>query len=116
MKIVVDTLSGRGLTFAEKLDYDVQLITDPINEPCILITRNVGLGKIPPTTTDFLDKNASLVRGVVVNGMKRYGPFYCKAADKIAKIYNLPIVAKIELSGSDEDVVTVTNYIVAIEK
>ena len=111
MIVVVDSRSGYGRQFAGKLGLPVQEISEPVTEPCLLITRNVGLGKIPPSTLAFLATSQAFVRGVVVNGMKRYGPFYCKAGDKIAKEYQLPLVAKIELAGLPKDVVRVKAWL-----
>lgn len=113
MIIVYDSLTGLGKKFAEKLDYPNRSISEQVNEPCILITRNVGLGKVPDTTTLFLEKNKEYVIGVIVNGNKKFGPFYCKAADKINKTYNIPIIKKISGDGNDEDVAYVKNYIIS---
>lgn len=111
MIIVYDSRTGQGMKFAQKLGYDIQSIDEPIHGDYILVTRNEGFGKVPQTTLDFLEKNHLLAKGVVVNGIKRYGPFYCKAADKIHKLYNIPIAAKIELAGNDEDVKRVQDFI-----
>lgn len=111
MIIVYDSLTGLGKKFAESLGYTVQGVDTDIQEACILITRNIGLGKIPDTTSLFLDQHKEHVVGVVVNGSKKFGPFYCKSADKINKIYNLSIIRKISGSGCDEDVDYVKNYI-----
>lgn len=111
MIIVYDSLTGLGKKFAESLGYSIQGIEEDIKEPCILITRNVGLGKIPETTSLFLDQNKEHVLGVVVNGSKKFGPFFCKSGEKINKIYGLPIIRKISGSGNDEDIDYVKNYI-----
>lgn len=111
MKIVVDSLTGMGLAFANKLGESVLKIDDVLEEECILVTRNVGLGKIPPTSSAFLDRQSGLVKGVVVNGMKRFGPFYCKAADKIHAQYGIEIIAKIETEGNEEDVAKVKAFL-----
>lgn len=111
MIIVYDSLTGLGKKFAEKLGYPTRRIEEYINEPCILVTRNIGLGKITDTTSLFLDTYQDYVVGVVVNGNKKFGPFYCKAADKINKHYNIPIIKKISGEGTSNDVVFVKDYI-----
>ena len=104
MIIVYDSLTGLGKEFAEALGYPGQPVGQGVNEPCILVTRNVGLGKIPETTIRFLDRHRAYVLGVVVNGSKKFGPFYCKAADKINNLYEIPVIRKISGSGSQEDI------------
>lgn len=111
MIIVYDSITGLGKKFSEALGYPTQSVDDNINEPCILVTRNVGLGKIPETTCLFLKQYKEFVIGVVVNGNKRFGPFYCKAADKINKLYNISVIKKISGSGNQEDIDFVKNYL-----
>ncbi|MGF7144376.1 protein involved in ribonucleotide reduction [Anaerotaenia torta] len=111
MIIVYDSLTGLGKEFAEALGYPVQPVGQGVDEPCILVTRNVGLGKIPETTSRFLDQHRTYVLGVVVNGSKRFGPFYCKAADKINNLYEIPIIRKISGSGSREDIDFVKHFL-----
>ena len=115
MVIVYDSYTGLGKKFAESLCYPTQSVEIRVNEPCILVTRNIGLGKIPDSTSQFLDRYNEFVRGVVVNGSKKFGPFYCKAADKINKEYNIPVIRKISGSGNEEDVSFVKNSLKAIE-
>ena len=47
MIIVYDSVTGVGKHFAESLGYPTQTIKEKLEEPCILITRNAGAGKIP---------------------------------------------------------------------
>lgn len=111
MIIVYDSLTGLGKQFAEGLGYPAQSVESAVAEPCILVTRNVGLGNIPDTTSLFLDKHKDYVKGVVVNGSKRFGPFYCKAADKINKLYKIPVLRKISGSGNQKDLGAVKEYL-----
>ena len=83
MKVVYDSRTGLGKKFAEKLRCAAQPVSAPVDEPCILVTRNAGLGQIPKPTQSFLEQYGHLVRGVVVNGSKRFGRFYCAAGPKI---------------------------------
>ncbi len=115
MIIVYDSLTGLGKSFSEALGYPTQSVNERVTEPCILVTRNVGLGKIPDTTSLFLDQYKEHVIGLVVNGNKKFGPFYCKAADKIHKLYNIPVIRKISGSGTQEDIDFVKNYVKAME-
>ena len=47
MIVVYDSNTGIGKRFAESLGYPTQTIKEKLEEPCILITRNAGAGKIP---------------------------------------------------------------------
>ncbi len=111
MIIVFDSITGLGKQFSESLGYLTQSVEGKVTGPCILVTRNVGLGKIPETTIRFLEQYKEHVVGVVVNGNKKYGPFYCKAGDKISKLYNIPVIRKISGSGNHEDVEYVKKFI-----
>lgn len=115
MIIVYDSYTGLGKQFSEALGYQTQSVDTSVNKPCILVTRNIGLGKIPETTSQFLEKYQKFVKGVVVNGNKKFGPFYCKAADKINKQYNIPVIRKISGAGTEEDISFVKNSLKAIE-
>lgn len=111
MKIIYDSRTGLGKQFAQSLSYPIADVTMPVNEPCLLITRNVGLGLIPKTTKNFLSQYHSFVIGVVVNGNKRFGKYYCKAGEKISERYHLPIVLNIEGAGTIEDTQVVKEFI-----
>jgi protein involved in ribonucleotide reduction len=115
MIIVYDSLTGLGKNFSEALGYPTQSVDTAVHESCLLVTRNVGLGKIPETTSLFLDQYKEYVIGVVVNGNKKFGPFYCKAADKINKLYHIPVIRKISGSGNQEDIDFVKDSLRAAE-
>jgi protein involved in ribonucleotide reduction len=104
VKIVYDSKTGLGKKFAEKLQHPVQSVTESVDGPCILVTRNVGRGKIPKTTEKFLNMHSAFVKGIVVNGDRRFGKCYCAAGPKIVEKYNIPIILNIEGEGSAEDV------------
>ncbi|MDR2042779.1 MAG: class Ib ribonucleoside-diphosphate reductase assembly flavoprotein NrdI [Clostridium sp.] len=104
MIIVYDSKTGLGKKFAEKLSCPTQSVTESVNSPCLLVTRNVGLGKIPKTTDKFLRQYHSFVKGVVVNGNRRYGRFFCAAGPKITEKYQIPVALNIEGEGSEGDV------------
>lgn len=113
LHIVYDSQTGLGKKFAEKLPYPSQSVDGKIELPCILITRNSGLGQIPKSTQLFLSQNSAYVKGVVVNGSKRFGMFYCAAVPKIEKQYRIPVIRKIEGEGTKEDVDAVIRFLQA---
>ena len=107
LKVVYDSKTGLGKKFAERVSDKAQPIFDPIDSPCILITRNVGLGLVPGSTKKFLKQYGKYVEGVVVNGDRRFGKYFCAAGPKIQKEFNIPIIRNIERDGNEEDVLQV---------
>jgi protein involved in ribonucleotide reduction len=110
LKVVYDSKTGLGKAFAEKVSEHTQPVSVPINTPCILVTRNVGLGMIPGTTKKFLKQYGKHVVGVVVNGDRRFGKHYCAAGPKIAKTFGIPVIRNIERDGNDEDVAEIKAF------
>jgi protein involved in ribonucleotide reduction len=115
VKIVYDSKTGLGKQFAGKLQSSVQSVSEGIDAPCILVTRNVGRGKIPKTTEKFLKQYSAFVKGIVVNGDRRFGKYYCAAGPKIEEKYHLPVIINIEGAGTDADVKKVREYIGQLE-
>lgn len=107
MRIVYDSKTGNVKRFVEKLGMDcVQINSDQqIDEPFILITYTTGFGQVPQTTKDYLRNKGHLLQGVVSSGNMNWGNFYGRAADLISEQYNVPILMKLELSGTTKDVV-----------
>lgn len=73
-------------------------------EPYILITYTFGFGEVPNLVKLFLSKNADLMRAVAVSGNRNWGEHFGGAGDVIARQYNVPLLHKFELSGTQEDV------------
>jgi protein involved in ribonucleotide reduction len=111
LKVVYDSKTGQGKKFAEKVSGNAQSVSEPLDLPCLLVTRNVGRGSIPGTTKKFLKQNAGYVVGVVVNGDRRFGEYYCAAGPKIQENYGLSIIRNIEREGNDEDVAEIKAFI-----
>jgi protein involved in ribonucleotide reduction len=113
MKIVYDSKTGLGQQFAESLDQTAQSIAyvNHLDEPAILVTRNVGRGKIPKTTKRFLKQFGHLVVGVVINGDRRFGASFCGAGPRIEKKYGIKVIRNIEGSGTKEDQAYLLNYL-----
>jgi protein involved in ribonucleotide reduction len=64
---------------------------------------------IPKSVKSFLNipQNRKLLRGIVGMGNKNFGDHYCKAADMIAAKTGAPVIAKVEIFGTDDDVARV---------
>lgn len=112
MLIVYDSLTGLGKKFSESLDYKSQPVKEKLSEKCILITRNVGSGKIPRTTKKFIRKHKELIVGFVNNGdREKHGETFCGSSDKLVKEYGLLLIKNIEGAGNDEDIKDVKAFI-----
>jgi protein involved in ribonucleotide reduction len=110
--------SGNTKRFVEKLNGNAVRI--PINysdsgnilmdHEYVLFVPTYGGGSeksaIPRQVRRFLnvESNRSLLRGVVGFGNTNFGEHFCKAADLISSKTGVPIVARVEIFGTDEDV------------
>ena len=110
--------SGNTKKFMEKLDGCS--IRIPINSDSgselvatreyVLFVPTYGGGSessaIPRQVRKFLNnrENRGLLRGVVGFGNTNFGEHFCKAAEIIASKTGVPIVARVEIFGTQEDV------------
>lgn len=71
---------------------------------------------VPRCLKEFLTTydNSKLIRGVVGIGNINFGSDYCKSADVISEKFNVPILGKIELAGTPDDVTTLIPKINAV--
>jgi len=109
--------SGNTKRFVEKLndnnairipiDRDRSSIT--VDQPYVLFVPTYGGGEgraaIPRQVRLFLNikENRRLLRGVVGFGNTNFGEHYCKAADLISAKTGVPVIAKVEIFGTEED-------------
>jgi protein involved in ribonucleotide reduction len=110
--------SGNTKRLVEKLSGTA--IRIPINgnssEPTIvandyvLVVPTYGGGNersaIPKQVRQFLnvEQNRSLLRGVIGTGNTNFGDNFCKAAEIVSRKTGVPIIARVEIFGTDEDV------------
>ncbi|WP_345806645.1 class Ib ribonucleoside-diphosphate reductase assembly flavoprotein NrdI [Bacillus pumilus] len=112
MLITYDSLTGNVQRFVDKIKNNTHLKATLIAEdtlitsPFIHITYTIGFGEVPKTTKTFLHSNKEMLRGISSSGNKNWGNNFGLAADKIATQYNVPILLKFELAGTDSDVAT----------
>ena len=110
--------SGNTKRFVEKLD-EYSAIRIPINwdaggltidRPYILFVPTYGGGEgraaIPRQVRHFLNiaENRNLLRGVVGFGNTNFGEHFCKAADLISAKTGVPVIARVEVFGTEHDV------------
>jgi protein involved in ribonucleotide reduction len=110
--------SGNTKRFVEKMDnvsIRIPINWDPaspvfVKEEYVLMVPTYGGGSersaIPKQVKSFLniEENRNLLRGVVGFGNTNFGDNYCKAAELIAQKTGVPVIARVEIFGTDDDV------------
>jgi protein involved in ribonucleotide reduction len=112
--IVVDSMTGLGKKFADKLGYpvfDIQTYQPQPEDAILLITRSVNMGEITSFSKVFLDQYAKLVIGVVVGGNRSWGKNFGAAGDKISLTYGIPLLLKFEGIGMPHEVSLVKSWL-----
>jgi protein involved in ribonucleotide reduction len=110
--------SGNTKRFVEKLnddsairipiDWDSGSIT--VDQPYVLLVPTYGGGEgraaVPRQVRLFLNikENRNLLRGVIGFGNTNFGEHFCKAADLISAKTGVPVIARVEIFGTDDDV------------
>ena len=122
MKVVYfSNYSGNTKKFIEKLNMDairIPIDWDPahpvyVNQEYVLMVPTYGGGSdnaaIPRQVRKFLNipSNRTWLRGVVGFGNTNFGEHYCKAAEMISSKTGVPIIARVEIFGTQEDVIQV---------
>ena len=84
-----------------------------VDQPYVLLVPTYGGGEgraaIPRQVRSFLNvrENRALLRGVVGFGNTNFGEHFCKAADLISAKTGVPVIARVEIFGTQDDVNTV---------
>lgn len=121
--------SGNTDRFVQKLD--VNSIRIPIsqdeNDPVlvksryILVVPTYGGGSeksaIPRQVRAFLNvsSNRDKLIGVIGMGNTNFGEHYCKAADMIAAKTGVPIIGRVEIFGTEDDVNTIKERLAMLD-
>ena len=115
--------SGNTKRFVEKLtdtarripiDYNSDADNLGISNPYILVTPTYGGGSektaIPRQVKAFLNKpeHRSFLVGVIGTGNTNFGEHYCKAAELISAKTGVPIIGRVEILGTPEDIEIIT--------
>jgi protein involved in ribonucleotide reduction len=120
--IYFSNVSGNTKRFVEKLEFPAkripikwddnsQLLAD---REYVLFVPTYGGGNdshtIPKQVAKFLNirNNRDLLRGVVGLGNTNFGTHYCKAAEMIATKTGVPLLYRVEILGTPDDVEQVT--------
>lgn len=120
MYIVVDSITGNSMKFAQKTGYPVMRIKDRKNiqekDKFLLITRCQNFGEIPMGTKLLLEKHADKIIAVAVSGNKNWGKHYGVSGDIIEREYNIPCILKFEGTGYPHEVELIKNYLEKYER
>lgn len=108
--------SGNTKRFVEKLDNNaLQIPIDSKSSPLlvgkeyVLFVPTYGGGSeksaIPRQVRNFLniEQNRDLLRGVVGFGNINFGEHFCKAAEIVSRKTGVPIIGRVEIFGTDDD-------------
>jgi protein involved in ribonucleotide reduction len=110
--------SGNTKRFVEKLNGSSTRIPIDTNDSgdllvsseYVLFVPTYGGGSeksaIPRQVRRFLnnEQNRNLLRGVVGFGNINFGEHFCKAADIISRKTGVPVIARVEIFGTQDDV------------
>ena len=116
--IYFSNYSGNTKRFVQKLDNEairIPIDWDPAHPvyatgKYVLMVPTYGGGSdnaaIPRQVRMFLNipQNRALLQAVVGFGNTNFGEHYCKAADMISQKTGVPVIAKVEIFGTDDDV------------
>ena len=81
-----------------------------VDSEYVLVVPTYGGGAespaIPRPVKVFLNNpaNRDLLRGVIGTGNTNFGEHFCKAADMICEKTGVPLIARVEIMGTPEDV------------
>ena len=108
MKYAYASKTGHTEKIVGKLGLDALKIidgTEKIDGDYVIFTYTCGKGKTPKPVEKFLENNPG-VRAVVGSGSnaKSHAETFNFAADNIAAAYNVPVIAKVNGAGTDEDI------------
>ena len=123
--VYFSSVSGNTARFIEKLGVRAMRIPVfgselrlEVNEPFVLVTPTYGGGQgrgeergaVPKQVIRFLneERNRSLLRGVISAGNTNFGDAFCAAGDIISRKCHVPHLYRLELFGTPEDVIRVS--------
>ncbi|MEX2784523.1 class Ib ribonucleoside-diphosphate reductase assembly flavoprotein NrdI [Streptococcus sp. H49] len=108
VRIVYATRSGNVEKIVKSLNWTDSLkITDGterVEGDYVIFTYSTGKGAVPKPVRTFLEANPG-VKAVVGSGsLEKHAETFNFAADKISEAYHVPVLAKVNGSGTAEDI------------
>ena len=126
--VYFSNVSENTKRFVEKVtDHGVRIPLRPsdardfsVDSEYVLVVPTYGGGAegpaIPRPVRVFLNNpaNRDLLRGVIGTGNTNFGEHFCKAADMICNKTGVPLIARVEITGTPEDVERVKQRLVIL--
>ncbi|MCY1574014.1 class Ib ribonucleoside-diphosphate reductase assembly flavoprotein NrdI [Staphylococcus pettenkoferi] len=110
MKVVYFSFTGNVRRFIQRTEFEDTLeitqanCTDRIDEPYILVTGTIGFGEVPEPVQSFLNHNSEHLEAVAASGNRNWGQNFAKAGITISEDYQVPLLMKFEVQGTNSDV------------
>ena len=110
MKVVYFSFTGNVRLFIQRTELEDTLeitqdnCTDRIDEPYILVTGTIGFGEVPEPVQSFLNHNSEHLEAVAASGNRNWGQNFAKAGITISEDYQVPLLMKFEVQGTNSDV------------
>jgi len=116
VQIIFDSMTGNVRRFSQALGDVCGLPALDLKQNVpegsfLLVTYTFGRGDVPVSTQRFLEQHAAGLCGVVSSGSFHWGENFARAGDQIAARYSVPLIAKINKSGSEADKRTITDWL-----
>lgn len=112
-KRFVERLHGNFTTTRIPISWD-ELRPVTVSAPFVLFVPTYGGGSegsaVPRQVVKFLNikQNRDNIIGIVGFGNTNFGEHFCKAADIISAKTGAPVIARVEIFGTEEDVTRIT--------
>lgn len=114
--IVYFSASGQTQRLVNKINPDNDFNTlrvktgeEVIDNDYILITPTYFKGQIPQQVQKLLSNNHP-PKEVIGSGNKQWGQHFCGAGKKIAQMFGIPLIAKVEQAGHFNEIDTILEY------
>lgn len=117
MIVYYSSTSGNTSRFVEnlqlpaiRLPIDADSTLPEITEPFVLICPTYadgnGKGAVPKSVIKALNfpKTRQLLKGVIATGNRNFGHLFACSGDIISRKCNVPVLYKLELSGTPKDI------------
>lgn len=116
LHILFDSLTGNARRFSLGLGAATSLSAHAIKmstpaAPYLLVTFTFGRGQVPDSSRAFLEAYGANLCGVVSSGSYHWGENFARAGDIIAHDYRVPLIAKINKSGTAQDLKSVAQWL-----
>lgn len=119
IEIVYFSKSRQTEKFIEKVEKKININKYRINidnekfefNNYILVTPTYFFGGIPVEVKNFLDKHNKGMIAVMSSGNRNWGNNFAKSGELISEIYDVDLISKYELAGTESDVNKLLDYI-----